>query len=270
MSHASAIMAVFAHPDDEVLCASGTLALCAARGEHVALRCATRGEYGPIAHEKLATPETLAHVREGELRGSCSALGVRDVAFYDLPDGGVSWAAPDHGTVNELVHSIRQLRPRALITFGPDGLYGHPDHVAVGELTIEARRLAADPRVVLPKHPKLAAFRVPRLFYPVWTEAFVQEMLAAYANAGEHVQLWTLKPQQFVVRADAITASVDVSSVLEQKLRSLHCHRTQFGPDNVLSRLSGMLALRFLGVEHFRCADGLRGGPLTDSPAAAR
>jgi LmbE family N-acetylglucosaminyl deacetylase len=256
------VLAVFAHPDDEVLCAAGTLALCAARGEHVALRCATRGEYGPIADEKLATPETLAHVREQELHQSCSALGVRDLKFFDLPDGGVGWAADEHGTLQEIVANIRQLRPRVIITFGPDGLYGHPDHSAIGALSTEARRLAADPHYVLPKHPKLAHHHVPRVFFPVWTCAFVRELLATFENAGETVRLWTLEPEQFVVPAAAITASVDVSSVLAQKLRSLHSHRTQFGVDNVLARLSGPLALRFLGSEHFRCADHLSGGPL--------
>lgn len=259
------VLAVFAHPDDEVLCAAGTLALCAARGDHVALRCATRGEYGPISDEQLATPDNLAQVRDRELHHSCSALGVRDLKFFDLPDGGVSWAAAEHDTLHEIVRSIRELRPRVLITFGADGLYGHPDHVAIGELTTQARQLAADAKFVLPKHPKLAPYQVPRLFYPVWTEAYVRDMLAAFSNAGETVRLWTIQPAQFVMKADAITTTVDVSAVLEQKLRSLHSHRTQFGPDNVLARLSGPLALRFLGVEYFRCADGHAGSPLTDN-----
>src|SRR5262245_46661608 len=100
------VLAVFAHPDDEVLCGAGTLALCAARGVHVHLVCATRGELGPIASPELATHETLAAVREGELRASCAALGIGEPVFLDLPDAGVDWAAEDAGTVRRLTEHI--------------------------------------------------------------------------------------------------------------------------------------------------------------------
>jgi len=266
----SAVLATFAHPDDEVLCAAGTLARCAAQGDDVTLVCATRGEYGPIASAELATPETLAEVREAELRASCAALGVQRVELLGLPDGGVSWAADEQQTLPELVRSIRQLRPRVLITFGPDGLYGHTDHVAIGELTTEARRLAADPSYLVASTPgavQPAPYHVPRLFFAVWTGEFVREMLDALAQTGQPAQLWSLQPEQFPLTSAAITASVDVSSVLEQKLRALHSHRTQLTRDHALPLLSGELAARFLGVEHFCCADGLAGDPVTYSRA---
>jgi LmbE family N-acetylglucosaminyl deacetylase len=97
--HQRHVLAVFAHPDDEILCGAGTLALCAAAGAHVTLVCATRGELGPIASPELATHETLAQVRERELRASCKQLGIEDVRFLGLPDAGVSWAAEEAGTV---------------------------------------------------------------------------------------------------------------------------------------------------------------------------
>jgi LmbE family N-acetylglucosaminyl deacetylase len=257
------VLAVFAHPDDEVLCAAGTLALCAARGDDVTLVCATRGEYGPIADPSLATPETLAQVREAELRASCAALGVRHVELLGLPDGGVSWAAGEQNTLPALVRRIRRLRPRVVVTFGPDGLYGHADHVAVGALTAEARRLAADPSFHVPDAPALAAYHVPRLFMAVWTGELVRQLLAATTERGRAAQLWDLTAEQFALDASAITGSVDVRAVLERKLRALHSHRTQLTRDHALSMLSGELAQRFLGVEHFRCADGLAGDPLT-------
>ena len=263
MTARRSVLATFAHPDDEVLCAAGTLALCAAQGDDVTLVCATRGEYGPISSESLATPETLAEVREVELRASCGALGVGQVDLLGLPDGGVSWAADEQQTLPALVHRIRQLRPRVLLTFGPDGLYGHPDHTAIGELTSDARRLAADPSFVVPEAPELPAYRVPRLFFAVWTGEFVRDMLSALAQTGQHAQLWSLTPEQFPLDATAITASVDVRAVLEQKLRALRSHRTQLKPDHALLLLSDDLAARFLGVEHFHCADGLAGDPLT-------
>jgi LmbE family N-acetylglucosaminyl deacetylase len=258
----SAVLAVYAHPDDESLCAAGTLALCAARGERVTLLCATRGEHGPISSAELATHETLAAVRERELRACCETLGLEPPIFLDLPDGGVSWAAAEQGTLSQLVRCIRQLRPRVVLSFGPDGLYGHSDHTAIAELTDNARRLAADPHYVVRAAPQLAACRLPRLFCSVWTEEFVRELLQALTRAGKPSQLWSLRPEQFALHADAITASVDVSTVLEQKLRAMRCHRTQLADDHVLTQLSLAEAQRFLSVEHFRCADDRPGDPL--------
>jgi LmbE family N-acetylglucosaminyl deacetylase len=221
--------------------------------------CATRGELGPIAAPELATHETLAAVRERELRSSCAALGISDLHFLDLPDAGVDWAAADAGTARALVGFIRQLKPRAIITFGPDGLYGHFDHVAIGSLTTEARTVAADP-FAFPDQG--ASFAGCRLFYPVISGAAVASLIDGAKRAGIPSSLWTLGPEHFAVSPDAITASVDVSTVLERKLAALHCHRTQLEADNVLLYLTAELARSFFGTEHFRCADGLPGGPL--------
>lgn len=248
-----ALLLVIAHPDDEHLCGSGTLAAWAARGAPVHVVCATRGEHGPIVDPALATRETLAEVRERELRASCRELGAKSVTFLDLPDGGVSWAAAESGSAAVLVRMIRDLRPSAMISFGEDGVYGHSDHVAVHTLTIEARAAAADPAL-----HGLPAYRVPRLFYPVWTEAWVRELLAALPGT----KLWDIEPQHFSARRTPNTFDVDVSSVLERKLRALHCHRTQLAADNALGRASGAIAQRFLGHEYFACADGLATGPL--------
>jgi LmbE family N-acetylglucosaminyl deacetylase len=254
------VLCVVAHPDDEVLCGAGTLALCAARGRPVTLVCATRGELGPIADPSLATRETLAGVRERELRASCAALGVDDLRWLDLPDASVAWTGAERGSVGALVQLIRTLRPRVLITFGEDGLYGHSDHVAVGELVTEARQLAADPGYASQQLTgECRAFHVPRLFFPVITAQYVAELLGALRVPA---QLWSLRPQDFHVPASAISASVDVSSVLAQKQRALHSHRTQLAADNALRLLTPELAARFLGVEHFRCADGLPGDPV--------
>jgi LmbE family N-acetylglucosaminyl deacetylase len=257
------VLAVFAHPDDEVLCAAGTLALCRARGRPVTLVCATRGELGPIADPRLATADTLGEVREAELRASCAALGIADVRVLGLPDAGVDWSAPPRGVLSSLVQLIREQRPLTLIGFGPDGLYGHCDHVGVHELMIRARAVAADPQFE-PEHPigTAPAYWVPRSFYPVMTADTVSELLQQRTAAGKPAQLWSLSPSAFHVLAAEISAEVDVRKVLDRKLRALHCHRTQLEADNALALLEGELAVRILGFEHFRCADGLPGDPL--------
>ena len=260
---ATDLLAVFAHPDDEILCGAGCLALAARTGRQVTLVCATRGELGPIASPELATHETLAVVREGELRASAQALGIRDVRFLDLPDAGVDWAAPDAGTLAALVRIIRQGRPRAILTFGPDGLYGHSDHVAIGELTARARQLAADATAFPEQRAEgLAAFGAARLFFPVLTGAAIAQLLAGARAAGVPASLWGLGPEHFHVQASEITVRVDVSAVLDQKLAALRCHRTQLEPNNVLAHLTPALAHQFFATESFRCAEGRPGSPV--------
>jgi N-acetyl-1-D-myo-inositol-2-amino-2-deoxy-alpha-D-glucopyranoside deacetylase len=257
-----AVLAVFAHPDDEVLCCAGTLALCAARGS-VTLVCATRGEHGPIADASLATRENLAAVRENELRASCAALGVQDIRILGLPDSGVAWAGYDGATLNRLVAIVRELRPRALITFGPDGLYGHSDHVAIGELAMEARHAAADSRFSSDGSGR-PSYRIPRAYFPVLSADFVASLLAELKQRGTRADMWSLQPSAFQVLESEITARVDVSSVLDRKQRAVHCHRTQLEADNAWGLVTGDLAERFWATEFFRCADGLSGDPLSD------
>jgi LmbE family N-acetylglucosaminyl deacetylase len=230
--------------------------LCGARGRAVTLVCATRGELGPISDPSLATRDTLASVRERELLSSCAALGIDDLRWLDLPDASVAWTGEERGTLDQLVDLIRNLRPRVLITFGPDGLYGHSDHVAIGELATEARRRAADDD----HRSAHSAHRVARLFYPVISAQFVNDLLS---TLGPPAQLWSLSPNNFHVREDEVSAHVDVTSVLDRKLIALRSHRTQLEPDNALAMLTPELAQRFLSIERFRCADGLPGDPIS-------
>jgi LmbE family N-acetylglucosaminyl deacetylase len=258
------VLGVFAHPDDEVLCAGGTLALCGAAGHAVTVVCATRGELGPVADPALVAGASLGEVRERELRASCAALGVHDVRMLGLPDAGVDWAAQLQGTLGQLVLLIRQLRPDAIVTFGNDGLYGHSDHVALGELVAAARSAAARPEQFGEQLTTggCRAYEGSRLFFPVITADAIAGVLNEMRQAGLPAQLWSLAPADFKAGADQVTAAVDVSSVLDQKLAALRSHRTQLDADHLFTRMPREVALRFMGVERFRCADGQPGDPL--------
>jgi LmbE family N-acetylglucosaminyl deacetylase len=246
------VLSVWAHPDDEAICAAGTLALCAARREPVHVVCATRGELGPISDPSLAVRETLGEVRARELRDSCVALGASEPVFLNMSDGHVSWT--DHAEpLRVLVEHIRRTRPRVLLSFGADGLYGHPDHTAIGELSTRARRSAADP--AFPS--VLAPHRVTRHFLAVWTH----EQVRALLEYGGH--FWHLAPESFPLREADVSARVDVRGVMRRKLRSVRAHRTQLAADHVLTLIDESAAARCLGIERFRCADGLAGDPLS-------
>lgn len=132
------LMAVLAHPDDETLGFGGVLAKYAAEGVETFLVTATRGEYGWFgAPEDNPGPDALGRIREDELRRAADILGVREVTILDHIDGTLDQAEPER-VIGEIAHEIRRFRPDVVVTFGHDGLYGHPDHVAISQFATAA------------------------------------------------------------------------------------------------------------------------------------
>lgn len=135
--HRLRLLGVFAHPDDETFCAGGTFAKYMAAGAEGMVVSATRGQAGQIRDARAATRQTLGEVREQELRLACAHLGVPHVEILDYVDGTLKDA--DRGAlIADVVSIIRAFRPDIVITFGPDGAYGHPDHIAISEATTSA------------------------------------------------------------------------------------------------------------------------------------
>jgi len=125
------LMAVLAHPDDESLGVGGTLAKYASKGIDVFLLTATRGDSGRFRGYRLDDhqhpgPSALANIREGKLRAAASALGVREVSILDYHDQQLDRANASE-SVAIIAQHIRRIQPNVVVTFGPDGAYGHPD-----------------------------------------------------------------------------------------------------------------------------------------------
>jgi LmbE family N-acetylglucosaminyl deacetylase len=132
------LLGVFAHPDDEVFCAGGTVARATDAGAEVMIVSATRGEQGQIRDPTAATRGTLGAVRERELWAAAAELGAQHAQVLDYPDGNLQHYRSSLG--DEIADIMRQFDPDTVVTFGEDGGYGHPDHVAVSELTTAAFR----------------------------------------------------------------------------------------------------------------------------------
>ncbi|HZP89476.1 MAG TPA: PIG-L family deacetylase [Actinomycetota bacterium] len=211
------LAAVFAHPDDDTYGIAGTVALH--RHEDLALTVvlATSGEAGRIFDDSLAARETLGAVREAEDRASWAEIGVEpDLRLLRHPDGGL--AGMDRAElVAEVEAILHEVRPDVVVTFGPEGVTGHEDHIAIGAATTEAfhrvRSLATDgPRRLL--HVALRQSRLDR--FDQWLRARGMDPLDP--------------TQPFVPRGvpDAdVGVVVDCSSVYERKLEALRRHRTQ-------------------------------------------
>ena len=131
------ILAIFAHPDDETFLAGGTLAKYAASGWKVFLLCATRGEAGRRGANEALTAEEFADVRQKELEEACAALGIEAPMFLHCADQQVASNCQQSAT-EECLQLITRLKPEIVISFGPDGVSGHPDHVAMSTIVTKS------------------------------------------------------------------------------------------------------------------------------------
>jgi LmbE family N-acetylglucosaminyl deacetylase len=132
-----AILFVGAHPDDEIWTAGGIMAAAVQGGQRVGCVNATRGEWG-VQNEARWPQARLAEIRTRELEASLAVLGVREHWWLDYEDGKCAEAEAEAAVrVREIVEAFR---PDTILTFGPDGYTGHPDHRAMCRWTAQAVR----------------------------------------------------------------------------------------------------------------------------------
>jgi N-acetyl-1-D-myo-inositol-2-amino-2-deoxy-alpha-D-glucopyranoside deacetylase len=257
------LLALYAHPDDEAFGSGGTLAHYAARGADVTLVCATRGEVGEIAEGVDATPETLGQVREAELRCAADTVGVRQLIFLDYRDSGMAGTpenadprafvnAPAEEVVPRLVGIIRRMRPQVVVTFEPNGGYGHPDHIAIHRHTVAAFHAAADGSLYPNQGP---AWQAARLFYSAIPRSFFLQMRDELAALGEDTSdLSRFEDAGAGWPDEKVTVTLDVADTVAAKWSALECHRTQFGPGNLFRRLPDATLKRMMSREYFALA----------------
>lgn len=131
------LLAVWAHPDDEAFGPVGTMRLAHELGYQTAVITATRGDAGNSDLAQLAPEQTLGDLRENELRCSCRVLGVDRLDVWRYADGGLQDVPADE-LIARVGAVMREWQPQIVITFGPDGVTGHPDHVAISAATQRA------------------------------------------------------------------------------------------------------------------------------------
>jgi len=131
------LLAVFAHPDDEVF-AGPTLTRYAREGVRVYLAISTKGEKGANDFAKIPAGDPLAAARRGEATCACQQLGIEPPIFFNLNDGELGaitnpLAKNIHAVADNVQKLIEQLHPQVIVTWGPDGGYGHADHRLVSD-----------------------------------------------------------------------------------------------------------------------------------------
>jgi LmbE family N-acetylglucosaminyl deacetylase len=211
------LAAVFAHPDDDTYSLAGSLALHAGEDLEVVVILVTSGDAGQIADPNLATPENLGAVREGEDRASWAEVGVPVVHhFLRYPDGRVE-SVPREELVGRIEVLLRDAAPDVVVTFGPEGVTGHADHVTVGEATTAAFRSLVDSGAR--GFSRLLYSALPQSKMESWAER-MRERGVEPPDPSEPFQPRGVPDERFGVM-------VDCSSVYERKLEALRRHRTQ-------------------------------------------
>jgi len=178
------LMCVVAHPDDESLGMGGTLAKYASEGIETYLVTATRGERGRFGEGEVSPGlEVVGQMREAELLAAAQTLGIREVRFLGYIDGDLDQVDPTEAVAKIVAH-LRRVKPEVVITFGPEGAYGHPDHIAISQLTTAAVVCAADSNDITQgaRPTQAETHRVSKFYYLAWSKDKWAAYLAAFRD----------------------------------------------------------------------------------------
>jgi LmbE family N-acetylglucosaminyl deacetylase len=164
-----------AHPDDESFGVGATLAQYAAAGVKTYYVCSTGGEAGTVDPKHLREHDSIEKLRAAELKCAAEALGLAGVFYLGYRDSGMP-GSPDNQHPNSLamapleeaarraVKIMREIKPDVIITHDAGGGYGHPDHIATHDLTVQAFQAAGDPG----RYPEAGpAFQPRKLYFAV-------------------------------------------------------------------------------------------------------
>jgi len=198
------LLFLLAHPDDETFIAGGTIAKYAAAGVEIGVVCATRGQRGKTGD--VCARDDLASVREAELRDAAQILGIRRLEILPYEDQALASAPPDD-IRRAMVAALRRQRPRIAVTFDPNGMNLHSDHIAISRFAADAVAAAADSR-----------------WYPETGEPHTVERML-WSGPGKVFDLGGMKN---VAGQAGIDFLIDTSPYRDKKIAALRAHRTQY------------------------------------------
>jgi N-acetyl-1-D-myo-inositol-2-amino-2-deoxy-alpha-D-glucopyranoside deacetylase len=263
------LLLVHAHPDDETIGTGATMARYAAAGAQVTLLTCTLGEQGEVLVPELQLlqaddADQLGGYRIGELAAAMAHLGVTDHRFLGgtgrFRDSGMMdtpankhprafWRAAGDPVVFDAavaaaVEVVRDVRPQVVVTYDPNGDYGHPDHIMAHRVATAAVEQAAD--------------IVAKLYWTATPRSVLRRGFEAMKASGSSyfVGVDRVEDLPFGVDDDVITTVVDGSEHAAAKEAALGAHATQITVDGPFFALSNHLGREVLAVEHFRLARG--------------
>ena len=239
------LLAIFAHPDDESMGMGGTLAKYSAEGVDTHLVSASRGErgwFGP--EEENPGLDILGQTRTVELQNAVNTLGMKSLNFLGYIDGEVDKA--DHAeAISRIVTHIRQIRPQVVVTFPPDGNYGHPDHIAIGQFTSAAIVCAADSNYKDPEN--LPSHRVSKLYYMVDGENFIN--LVAPFMGDMTFPVDDQIREETAWKEWMVTTRIKMAEHCAAAYQAILCHKSQLSTIGMLAELPEESAASVLAMQ---------------------
>jgi len=247
-------MVVVAHPGDEAFGFGGAIAHAAASGAYTVVVCATRGAFDRRFLEPAPSPggrnrsyqqplvwRNLDTVREDELRRSVGLLGVRVLRMLDYAEEGLA-NVPFDELVGRIVQPIRMHRPEVILTFGPEGVTGDPDHVVVGRATETAFERAAEP---LAYEDDLEEDQV------AWRAAKLYQLVVPASATGP---LGERAPDGYGSPDGTDTLTLELGDLAQVKLGAIRRHVSQTGSAGPFHDWRPEVRDAYLETEHYRLA----------------
>lgn len=263
------LLFVHAHPDDETLTTGATIAHYVALGADVRVVTCTLGEEGEVIGAQFAQlavdkADQLGGYRIMELTAALAALGVGGPRFLGgaghWRDSGMAgtpprqqqrWVDADAAeAVGALVDMIAEFRPHVVVTYDPDGGYGHPDHIQTHRVTTQAVAAAAQ-----------SGWTVPKFYWTVMADSALRSGLDALHDVPVEWNLAKAEDVPYCYTDDQIDAVVDATAALPAKVAAMTAHATQVSvtADGHTFALSNNIALPVLGQEHYVLVAGQPG-----------
>ncbi|WP_406372030.1 N-acetyl-1-D-myo-inositol-2-amino-2-deoxy-alpha-D-glucopyranoside deacetylase [Streptomyces sp. NBC_01550] len=278
------LLLVHAHPDDESINNGATMALYAAQGAQVTLVTCTLGEEGEVIPPELAhlvadRDDTLGTHRIGELAAAMKELGVTDHRFLGGPgrfrDSGMMGAEQNHrpgafwntdvdDAAAYLVEVIRSVRPQVLVTYDPDGGYGHPDHIQAHRVAMRAADLAADPAYRTgPDAPHTSPHTIDKIYWNRVPRSVAEQAFARLRDTAPDAfpGIAATDDVPGVVNDTQITTEIDGAGHTAAKTAAMRAHSTQIAVDGPFFALSNDLGQPVFTTEYYELVRGASGAP---------
>ncbi|MGA8115636.1 MAG: N-acetyl-1-D-myo-inositol-2-amino-2-deoxy-alpha-D-glucopyranoside deacetylase [Actinocatenispora sp.] len=269
------LLLVHAHPDDEVIGTGATIARYVAEGAHVTLVTCTLGEEGEIHVPELAQlaadqADQLGGYRISEWQTAGRALGISDGRFLGgagrYRDSGMMdtpankhprafWNADLDEASGLLADIVREIRPQVVITYDPNGFYGHPDHIQAHRVATRGVELAADDA------GEVAGWQVSKLYWTAIPKSVLAAGLERFGNSSNNPfeGVTNVDDLPFGSPDEEVAARVDGSAYTAAKAAAVHAYPTQIPVTSWLYSLSENTGAAEMGYEHFTLALGQRG-----------
>jgi LmbE family N-acetylglucosaminyl deacetylase len=259
------LLLAFAHPDDEGM-SGGAMMKAKDGGHRVVLVTATRGEVGEIYNmDEAAARPRLGEIRSRELEDAARIIGVDRLEWLDYRDSGMIRTADNEdprsfnkASGDEAAEKLSKIlldeKPDVVITFGEDGMYGHPDHVKIHHVTNAALdRLLRTSQEWTPR--KLYYTALPRSLM----QAFMSQMPEEMRAEQNPDMVFEGTPDELV------TTQLDVRPYIQRKREAFNAHVSQNDPNSWFSKIPEEVYEVAFGTEYYALSRGKPGSALPES-----